>query len=158
MLPTCSFSIQIVSSPGPDTYTQHAHVSVTAPWHAAAVIVTSLARIRSLACTLFPVTYNSNVSVCQRQGHEIAPHCIADEDEQSKREIKDILMQYDRTLLVADPRRCEPKKYALSQAALACLACLEPLPLLADVCTQHSLTGYASLLFVILLLSWQVPV
>ena len=31
-------------------------------------------------------------------------------DEQSKKEIKDILLQYDRTLLVADPRRCEPKK------------------------------------------------
>ncbi len=34
----------------------------------------------------------------------------ADVDESSKREIKDILMQYDRTLLVADPRCCEPKK------------------------------------------------
>merc|ERR1711934_893278 len=32
-------------------------------------------------------------------------------DEASKREIKDILMSYDRTLLVADPRRCEPKKF-----------------------------------------------
>lgn len=32
-------------------------------------------------------------------------------DEASKREIKDILVQYDRTLLVADPRRCEPKKF-----------------------------------------------
>jgi small subunit ribosomal protein S16e len=32
-------------------------------------------------------------------------------DEQSKKEIKDILVQYDRTLLVADPRRCEPKKF-----------------------------------------------
>jgi small subunit ribosomal protein S16e len=32
-------------------------------------------------------------------------------DEQSKREIKDLLLQYDRTLLVADPRRCEPKKF-----------------------------------------------
>jgi small subunit ribosomal protein S16e len=32
-------------------------------------------------------------------------------DEQSKNEIKDILLQYDRTLLVADPRRCEPKKF-----------------------------------------------
>ena len=31
-------------------------------------------------------------------------------DEQSKKEIKDILLAYDRTLLVADPRRCEPKK------------------------------------------------
>lgn len=32
-------------------------------------------------------------------------------DEQSKREIKDILLNYDRTLLVADPRRCEAKKF-----------------------------------------------
>merc|ERR1712070_28365 len=32
-------------------------------------------------------------------------------DEASKREIKDILTSYDRTLLVADPRRCEPKKF-----------------------------------------------
>jgi small subunit ribosomal protein S16e len=32
-------------------------------------------------------------------------------DEASKREIKDVLVQYDRTLLVADPRRCEPKKF-----------------------------------------------
>ena len=35
----------------------------------------------------------------------------ADVDEQSKKEIKDILMVHDRTLLVADPRRCEPKKF-----------------------------------------------
>ena len=32
-------------------------------------------------------------------------------DESSKREIKDILVTYDRTLLAADPRRCEPKKF-----------------------------------------------
>ena len=32
-------------------------------------------------------------------------------DEASKKEIKDILLTYDRTLLVADPRRCEPKKF-----------------------------------------------
>merc|ERR1712137_294233 len=32
-------------------------------------------------------------------------------DEASKREIKDILMGYDRSLLVADPRRPEPKKF-----------------------------------------------
>jgi ribosomal protein S9 len=36
---------------------------------------------------------------------------LTDVDEASKREIKDILVQYDRTLLVADPRRCEPKKF-----------------------------------------------
>ena len=32
-------------------------------------------------------------------------------DEVAKREIKEILLAYDRTLLVADPRRCEPKKF-----------------------------------------------
>jgi small subunit ribosomal protein S16e len=32
-------------------------------------------------------------------------------DEASKREIKETLIQYDRSLLVADPRRCEPKKF-----------------------------------------------
>ncbi len=31
-------------------------------------------------------------------------------DEASKKEIKDLLAAYDRTLLVADPRRMEPKK------------------------------------------------
>ena len=32
-------------------------------------------------------------------------------DESAKQEIKEQLMQFDRTLLVADPRRCEPKKF-----------------------------------------------
>merc|ERR1712087_456369 len=32
-------------------------------------------------------------------------------DEASKKDIKDILMAYDRSLIVADPRRCEPKKF-----------------------------------------------
>uniref|UniRef100_UPI00397E9580 30S ribosomal protein S9 n=1 Tax=Salmonella sp. s54395 TaxID=3159664 RepID=UPI00397E9580 len=32
-------------------------------------------------------------------------------DEVSKKEIKDILVQFDKSLLVADPRRCEPKKF-----------------------------------------------
>ena len=32
-------------------------------------------------------------------------------DEQSKNEIKNILLSYDRSLIVADPRRCEPKKF-----------------------------------------------
>ncbi len=32
-------------------------------------------------------------------------------DEASKKEIKAMLTQYDRTLIVADPRRCEPKKF-----------------------------------------------
>jgi len=32
-------------------------------------------------------------------------------DEAQKKEIKDTLVSYDRSLLVADPRRCEPKKF-----------------------------------------------
>ena len=32
-------------------------------------------------------------------------------DEAAKKEVKDLLLSYDRTLLVADPRRCEPKKF-----------------------------------------------
>merc|ERR1719453_1390446 len=32
-------------------------------------------------------------------------------DEASKKEVKDLLIAYDRTLIVADPRRCEPKKF-----------------------------------------------
>ena len=32
-------------------------------------------------------------------------------DEQSKRDIQETLVQYERSLLVADPRRCEPKKF-----------------------------------------------
>jgi small subunit ribosomal protein S16e len=32
-------------------------------------------------------------------------------DETSKQEIRDKLVAYDRSLLVADPRRCEPKKF-----------------------------------------------
>ncbi|OHT11303.1 40S ribosomal protein S16 [Tritrichomonas foetus] len=32
-------------------------------------------------------------------------------DEQAKDEIKRVLLDYDRTLLVADPRRMEPKKF-----------------------------------------------
>lgn len=32
-------------------------------------------------------------------------------DEQSKNELRKALIDYDRNLLVSDPRRCEPKKY-----------------------------------------------
>ena len=32
-------------------------------------------------------------------------------DEESKRQIKSMLLEYDRNLLVADPRRKEPKKF-----------------------------------------------
>ena len=36
--------------------------------------------------------------------------CV-DVDEASKRELKETLLAYDRSLLVADPRRAEPKKF-----------------------------------------------
>ena len=32
-------------------------------------------------------------------------------DESSKNELKDLFLQYDKTLLVSDSRRCEPKKF-----------------------------------------------
>jgi len=32
-------------------------------------------------------------------------------NEANKRQIKEMLLEYDRSLLIADPRRCEPKKY-----------------------------------------------
>jgi len=37
-------------------------------------------------------------------------------DEASKKEVKDLLLQYDRSLLVADPRRREPKKFGGASA------------------------------------------
>ena len=40
-----------------------------------------------------------------------SPLPCADVDEAQKKEIKEILTSYDRSLLVADPRRCEPKKF-----------------------------------------------
>ena len=33
------------------------------------------------------------------------------DDESTKREMKELLIQYDKGLLVADPRRCEPKRF-----------------------------------------------
>eukprot|EP00190_Bangiopsis_sp_CCMP1999_P007815 CAMPEP_0198724094 /NCGR_PEP_ID=MMETSP1475-20131203/1593_1 /TAXON_ID= ORGANISM="Unidentified sp., Strain CCMP1999" /NCGR_SAMPLE_ID=MMETSP1475 /ASSEMBLY_ACC=CAM_ASM_001111 /LENGTH=145 /DNA_ID=CAMNT_0044485499 /DNA_START=81 /DNA_END=518 /DNA_ORIENTATION=+ len=32
-------------------------------------------------------------------------------DEASRKQLRDLLISYDRSLLVADPRRCEPKKF-----------------------------------------------
>jgi len=44
--------------------------------------------------------------------HLFSASCVSQYvDEASKKEIKDVLMAYDRTLLIADPRRCEPKKF-----------------------------------------------
>merc|ERR1712151_305135 len=40
-------------------------------------------------------------------------------DESEKRELKELLLQYDKTPLVADPRRCEPKKFGGREPELA---------------------------------------
>lgn len=38
-------------------------------------------------------------------------HMCSDVDEATKRKTREILIAYDRSLLVADPRRTEPKKF-----------------------------------------------
>lgn len=55
------------------------------------------------------VTYGDCVLICCHANMLLT--YFTDVDEASKKEIKDILISYDRTLLVADPRRCEPKKF-----------------------------------------------
>ena len=59
----------------------------------------------------------------------------ADVDEQQKKEIKEILVSYDRSLLVADPRRCEPKKFG-GPGARKCCPRLTPLPQLSRASTS----------------------
>lgn len=64
-------------------------------------------------------------------------------DEASKKEIKDILVHYDRSLLVADPRRCEPKK------VLSCVGFW--LLVFDNSCTSlimHHITHHASRQFI----------
>ncbi len=61
----------------------------------------------------------------------------ADVDEQSKREIKDILLNYDRTLLVADPRRCEPKKCA---SPLMLLGVIHNSPFFLMLCSSFQIS------------------
>ncbi|KAI1730191.1 ribosomal protein s9/S16 domain-containing protein [Ditylenchus destructor] len=50
-------------------------------------------------------------AVRQALAKALVAHFQKNVDEQSKKEIKDLLVSYDRTLLVADPRRKEPKKF-----------------------------------------------
>ncbi len=66
------------------------------------------------------VFYQTSVLTFLALGHSPAG---ADVDEQSKNEIKDILLTYDRTLLVADPRRCEPKKVWVGRGDAGAGAC-----------------------------------
>lgn len=48
---------------------------------------------------------------CTCESNVITRWNCSDVDEASKNEIKEVLLSYDRALLVADPRHCEPKKF-----------------------------------------------
>merc|ERR1712233_184250 len=50
-------------------------------------------------------------AIRQAVAHAVVAYYQKYVDEQSKQEIKDLLISYDRTLLVSDPRRKEPKKF-----------------------------------------------
>ena len=54
---------------------------------------------------------NLNVRIFQAISKSLVAYYQKFVDETSKKEIKDILLNYDKSLLVADPRRCEPKKF-----------------------------------------------
>ena len=71
----------------------------------------------SISCTITTssISCDAFVLVCAAVRQAIAKAIVAFYqkyvDEASKREIKETLVQFDRSLLVADPRRCEPKKF-----------------------------------------------
>merc|ERR1712071_315075 len=50
-------------------------------------------------------------AIRQAIAHSLVAYYQKYVDEHSKRILKDQLVQYDRTLMVADPRRSEPKKF-----------------------------------------------
>ena len=54
---------------------------------------------------------NQIMAIRQAISKGIVAYAQKYEDEQTKRQLKETLLQYDRNLLVADQRRCEPKKY-----------------------------------------------
>ena len=51
------------------------------------------------------------IAVRQAVAKAIIAYAQRFSDESSKRELKDLLLQYDKTLLTSDSRRCEPKKF-----------------------------------------------
>ena len=80
------------------------------------------ARLPSALTLSFLLACWGHCSAMRRRMLRCGP-CCADVDEAAKKEVKDILLSYDRTLLVADPRRCEPKKCAsFYTSSTACCA------------------------------------
>nr|XP_033804378.1 40S ribosomal protein S16-like [Geotrypetes seraphini] len=55
-------------------------------------------------------------AICQAISKSLVAYYQKYVDEASKKEIKDILIQYDRTLLVTDPHQCESKKFGGPEA------------------------------------------
>lgn len=60
---------------------------------------------------LFGVDVTFSVAIRQAISKSIVAYYQKFVDEASKQEIKEIIVAHDRTLLVADPRRMEPKKF-----------------------------------------------
>jgi small subunit ribosomal protein S16e len=56
-------------------------------------------------------TSNQVYAVRQAMAKGVLAYFQKFHDEQSMREMKEVFLQYDRNLLVTDPRRCEPKKF-----------------------------------------------
>jgi hypothetical protein len=80
---------------------------VTPPLHQAIVNAKLLTTCCCCCCCLVPFAPSA---LRQAIAKAIIAYYQKYVDEQSKVQIKETLLQYDRTLLVADPRRCEPKK------------------------------------------------
>ncbi len=65
----------------------------------------------SKRCAFSPATSVFLAAIRQALSKSLVAYYQKYVDEASKKEIKDILTSYDKSLLVADPRRCEPKKF-----------------------------------------------
>ena len=63
------------------------------------------------ACNISPLRFSLPLAIRQAISKSLVAYYQKYVDEASKKEIKDILIGYDRSLLVADPRRNEPKKF-----------------------------------------------
>ena len=66
---------------------------------------------QTLCHSLVLVPLPKRVALSALHSVPLPPPRFADVDEASKKEVKDILLAYDRTLLVADPRHREAKKF-----------------------------------------------